>query len=91
MSAPFSSTSPASLAPATDSCIRLRIRRNVDFPHPDGPMSAVTVAAGIDSETSSRTRLSPNQAETPTASSREGPVASGAARRRDEAEAPCPT
>ena len=28
----------------TSSCIRLRIRRNVDLPQPDGPISAVTCA-----------------------------------------------
>ena len=42
-------TSPASAAPGTSSCIRLRIRRNVDLPQPDGPMSAVTCPAGISS------------------------------------------
>ena len=34
------------------------------MPQPDGPMSAVTVAGGTDSDTSSRTLVSPNQAET---------------------------
>ena len=42
-----SSTSPASVAPGTSSCMRLRMRRNVDLPQPDGPISAVTVCAGI--------------------------------------------
>src|SRR3954471_11752883 len=42
MSRPSSSTSPETRAPATTSCMRLRARRNVDLPHPDGPMSAVT-------------------------------------------------
>ena len=37
-------SSPASEAPGTSSCIRLRMRRNVDLPQPDGPMSAVTCA-----------------------------------------------
>jgi hypothetical protein len=43
--------------------MRLRIRRNVDFPQPDGPMSAVTRPAGIVSETRSRTWWLPNHAE----------------------------
>lgn len=30
-----------------DSCIRLRIRRKVDLPHPEGPISAVTVSGYI--------------------------------------------
>jgi hypothetical protein len=32
---------PLSLNPDTESFIRLRLRRNVVLPHPDGPMSAV--------------------------------------------------
>ncbi len=72
MSCPLSSTSPASAADGTDSCIRFRIRRNVDFPQPDGPISAVTVAAGMASDTRSSTLFDPNQADTPTASSRAG-------------------
>ena len=70
MSSPSRRTSPASLAPGTDSCIRFKMRRNVDLPHPEGPIRAVTDAGGTDSETSSRTWVSPNQAETSTASSR---------------------
>ena len=45
---PSSSTSPASCAPGTSSCMRLRIRRNVDLPQPDGPISAVTAPAHAD-------------------------------------------
>ena len=37
MSSPSSMTSPASAADGTSSCIRLRMRRNVDLPQPDGP------------------------------------------------------
>ena len=43
MSSPSSSTSPLIFAVGVSSCIRLRIRRNVDLPHPDGPINAVTV------------------------------------------------
>ncbi len=41
------------------SCIRLSVRRKVDFPHPDGPMSAVTERGSITIETSSTARKSP--------------------------------
>ena len=49
--------------------MRLRIRRKVDLPHPDGPIRAVTVPGGMESDTRLRTRLVPNQADTSTASS----------------------
>src|SRR6478735_2129813 len=62
MSSPSSSTSPASCADGTSSCIRLRIRRNVDLPQPDGPISAVMPPAGMVRETRSRTLWSPNHA-----------------------------
>ena len=42
MSCPSSITRPVTRAPGIVSCIRLRQRRNVDFPQPDGPMIAVT-------------------------------------------------
>ena len=48
-------SAPPSAAPGTSSCMRLRMRRNVDFPQPDGPMSAVTLRAGISSDTRSST------------------------------------
>ncbi len=68
MSSPASFTSPASDALGTSSCIRFRIRRNVDLPQPDGPISAVTRRAGMVSETRSRTLRSPNHADTAAAS-----------------------
>src|SRR3954454_1206888 len=43
MSCPSRMTRPLTRAPGTVSCIRLRQRRKVDLPHPDGPMTAVTV------------------------------------------------
>jgi hypothetical protein len=64
MSSPFSSTSPASCAEGTFSCIRFKIRKNVDFPHPDGPINAVTVCAGIVNDTRSSTLFDPNHADT---------------------------
>ena len=86
MSSPLRRTSPASCAPGTDSCIRFKIRRKVDLPQPDGPMRAVTVAAGIDSDTSSRTWVPPNHAETSMASTR-APPRQGSERPADESEA----
>ena len=37
-----SMTLPSTRPPGITSCIRLRVRRNVDLPQPDGPMKAVT-------------------------------------------------
>src|SRR5512146_963960 len=51
MSSSSSSTRPVTLAPSTSSCMRLRVRRNVDFPQPDGPISACTRLATKPSET----------------------------------------
>src|SRR5689334_10212339 len=42
MSSPSSSTRPVIQAPSISSCIRFRVRRKVDLPHPDGPISACT-------------------------------------------------
>src|SRR4051794_14245515 len=67
MSSPSRSTLPASEAPGTSSCIRLRILRNVDFPQPDGPTRAVTSPARISRSTSASTWWSPNHACTPRA------------------------
>ena len=58
MSRPSSSIEPLRQNPRTLSFMRLRVRRNVDFPHPVGPMSAVTspgreVEAHVTSEPSS--------------------------------------
>ncbi len=44
--------------------MRFRMRRKVDFPHPDGPMSAVTSPGFIASVTFSRTFWRPNHALT---------------------------
>ena len=42
-------------APGMNSCIRLIVRINVDFPQPDGPINAVTVPAAKSSEISEST------------------------------------
>jgi hypothetical protein len=47
------------VAPAMWSFMRLRQRRNVDFPHPDGPMSAVTWIRGMSMLTLSTAVVSP--------------------------------
>src|SRR5580693_7851547 len=57
-------TEPESAAPGMSSCMRLRMRRNVDFPHPDGPINAVTLPGSIDSEIRSRTFFFENHALT---------------------------
>jgi hypothetical protein len=44
---PWYSSWPRTVAPAMRSFIRLRQRRNVLFPHPDGPMNAVISRARI--------------------------------------------
>ena len=53
MSSPSSSTLPSTRAPGITSCIRLRVRRTVDLPQPDGPMNAVTLRGSMVIDTSS--------------------------------------
>ena len=60
---PWKRISPALRAPGTVSCMRLIPRSNVDLPHPDGPMIAVTPGPGKARLTSFSTCLAPNQAE----------------------------
>src|SRR5271170_768456 len=64
MSVPSSSTDPDSAAVGTSSCIRFRMRRYVDLPHPEGPMSAVTRPGSMSNDTRSSTFWVPNHAET---------------------------
>jgi len=52
-------TLPSTRAPGITSCIRLRVRRKVDLPQPDGPMNAVTDFGSMVSETSATARKSP--------------------------------
>ncbi len=40
-------TLPSTRAPSVSSCMRLSERRNVDLPHPDDPMMAVTLLGWI--------------------------------------------
>ena len=46
-SSPWNVNDPSTRVPSTRSLMRLRVRRNVLFPHPEGPMSAVTRPAGM--------------------------------------------
>src|SRR5215212_7098058 len=70
MSSPSSRISPSARAPGITSCIRLSVRMNVDLPHPDGPMSAVTDFGSMVRVTSSMARNDPYQALTWLASMR---------------------
>ena len=56
--------------PGTSSCIRLRMRRNVDLPQPDGPMSAVTLPPACRCRRSSTCVLAEPGASTPSATQR---------------------
>src|SRR5690242_21205776 len=68
-SAPSSSTVPVIQPPSESSCMRFKQRRNVLFPHPEGPITAVTVCAGNRIDTSLTTARRPNSAVRRTASS----------------------
>src|SRR5439155_15450955 len=68
-SAPSSRTEPVTQPPSDSSCMRLRQRRNVLLPHPDGPITAVTVCAGNRIDTSFTTARRPYRAVSRTASS----------------------
>ena len=46
MSSPLYFTLPVILTPGMRSFMRLSVLRNVDFPQPDGPMSAVMLFSG---------------------------------------------
>src|SRR4051794_1564255 len=65
-----SSTLPSMRVRGTTSCIRLRVRRNVDLPQPDGPMNAVTDFGSMPMLTSSIALTWPYQADRPTVSMR---------------------
>src|SRR6266513_1998681 len=62
-SSPWRRTVPSTRVFGTNSCIRLRQRRKVDFPQPLGPMIAVTAFDAISRVTSSMARFSPYQTE----------------------------
>src|SRR5436309_4454531 len=70
MSCPSSSTSPETRAPGTTSCMRLRARRNVDLPHPEGPMRAVTCFGSTVMLMSDSAWNEPNQTLSPSTSMR---------------------
>src|SRR5579884_2689499 len=64
---PSTQTSPPTRAPGMTSCMRLMQRRKVDFPQPDGPISAVTLFSSKSSVTSRIASFLPYQAETSSA------------------------
>src|SRR6266576_7360819 len=70
MSTLSSRTAPLTAAPGVNSCMRFRQRSKVLLPQPDGPMIAVTVCAGNNSDTSHTARCCPNIAVRCDASSR---------------------
>jgi hypothetical protein len=51
MSSPSSSIRPSTRAEPIVSFMRLRVRRKVDLPQPDGPMKAVTFSGWTSIET----------------------------------------
>src|SRR5947209_7184656 len=61
MSSPSSRMSPPWRVPSIRSFMRLRARRNVDLPQPDGPIRATTERSGMFSEMSCRACLAPYQ------------------------------
>ena len=54
-----SMTWPSTRPPGTTSCIRFRVRRNVDLPQPEGPMKAVTDRGSTVRDTPSTALKSP--------------------------------
>src|SRR5215469_15791184 len=68
MSSPSRRIWPDTPAPGITSCMRLRVRRKVDFPHPDGPIRAVTRLASTASVTFWMALVEPYQALTSVAS-----------------------
>src|SRR5579859_7105590 len=65
MSAPSKYTRPETLAPGTVSCMRLRQRRKLDLPQPDGPMMAVIDRSWNVTDTLLTPTMSPNRASRP--------------------------
>src|SRR6185437_1882730 len=62
MSLPSRSTRPETRPVGTVSCMRLRQRRYVDLPQPDGPMIAMTLPSGTDSVIPCTAWMLPNHA-----------------------------
>src|SRR5437016_9839333 len=62
-SSPWRRTVPSTRVFGTNSCIRLRQRRKVDFPQPLGPIIAVTAFDAISRVTSSMARFSAYQTD----------------------------
>src|SRR5688500_18656709 len=73
MSRSSNNTFPSARANGMVSCRRLRQRRNVDFPQPDGPMTAVTSRSRKGRETLRMAADVPKYAVRPSASRRARP------------------
>src|SRR3989442_6241519 len=80
MSSPSSRICPVTQAPATSSCMRFSVRMNVDLPHPEGPMSAVTCFGSMSRVMSSMAFVRRYHALTTNASNRFTVVPSRASR-----------
>src|SRR3990172_7721063 len=65
MSCPWYSTAPSTRTPGMRSFMRFRHRRRVLLPHPEGPMSAVTLFTGNSMLTSASARFCPYQKLSP--------------------------
>src|SRR6266700_8212661 len=63
MFCPSRTTEPSTRVLGISSCSRLSVRTSVDFPQPDGPISAVTWFGSTESEISSMARRLAYQAE----------------------------
>src|SRR5437879_9427482 len=63
MSSPWRRTFPSTLAFGMVSCIRFKQRMRVDFPQPEGPMTAVTMWLSMSIVMSWMANFSPYQAE----------------------------
>src|SRR5512143_3828216 len=78
MSRSSSRTVPSAQARGTVSCMRLRQRRNVDLPQPEGPITAVTWRSGMSRVTSRMAVIRPKPAESCSTRTRGGTAMAGA-------------
>ena len=91
MLAPSSMTRPVARAPGIVSCMRLRHRKNVDFPHPEGPITAVTFLSSSESVTPRMACTGPKYALSSCASRRDRDVGATSAVSRSVTGAAVPT
>src|SRR5262245_51123718 len=77
MLCPSRNTLPSTRAFGASSCMRFSVRRNVDFPQPDGPIRADTVLVAKASVTSRTPVVRPYQAVTFSTAMRGGSSVTG--------------